>query len=117
MVRAVWRRQQHDTFRTGRDTVNGRAGGGKWRDPHQKHVVDVIEARVERRWCAQITGDDFDVTGQIGGLRIARQRADGAAGHAQLRDEFPSDVACCAGDENRFQRSNRCVRIDLFLIG
>jgi hypothetical protein len=31
-----------------RDTVNRGAGGSKRCDPHQEHVLNTIEARVER---------------------------------------------------------------------
>src|SRR5262245_31093869 len=61
---------------------------------------NVSKRLVERFGVAEIAARDFDVRGQVGGLGIAGQCADPATAAAQLRDDFATDVAGCAGDQD-----------------
>lgn len=99
MRRLEGRREEDDSARVLRDSLERPINRVRRRHPDQEHRVDLSQAVIEALGHHEIPAHDVDVRGQTGGFRIASHRTNPGTHRPQLVDDVTPDVPRGAGDE------------------
>ena len=102
MRRLVRRGQEHDPPDMLRDSLHRGRRGSRRSGPDQEHSIDVAQAVIKSLGSGEVAAYDVGLGRQVGGVRVARQRAHIGANGQQLGDNLTADMAGGPGDEDAF---------------
>ena len=101
---SVRRREEDDTSRVGRETLDDRRGGRRRGGPDEEDRTDTTQSCVERLGHGEVAGDDLDARRQrrrrLGAMR------EGADRHARVHQQVDDDAPHPAGRSRDEHRSN-----------
>jgi hypothetical protein len=100
--RPVRRGEEDDPLDVSRNACHGGGNSGARGNPHQEHRIDIVQGPVESGRNRKVAANDLDLSGQIGGIRVANQGADPDIRGQQLRDDLAPNSSRGSDNEDSF---------------
>ena len=93
-------REEHDAPCVLRDSLQRVRHGGRRRDPHQEHRINILKAPIQGLGNREIPAHDLDLSRQARRIRVAGHGAEPRSRCRQLRHNLAADVPGAADDED-----------------